>query len=175
MIREQDPMKSWKGTVGIAFLALAALAGVYAFIKLVSPFGLEPWMVKEWTKEWTLNAFYHPVVKLVQSTILTPVFLIVLGLTLSMELFFPAEPRGKMFGVSFYQDLVWFFYETVLQAIVTISYIYWLNKIYYAHFSFLTIEAVAGWPGWARFMIGVILLDFLYWLQHYLNHKVPWF
>ena len=155
--------------IGIIVLVMPVLA--YAFLKYVHPFGLEPWMVKEWLSK----AFYNPVVRLVRDTLLTPAFFIVVGLTLTMEKLFPADPKQNMFGVSFWQDLVWFFYETVLQAIVITTYVYWLKQIYNKHFSFLTVEAVASWPDWSRFVLGVVLLDFLYWLQHYLNHKVPWF
>lgn len=164
-------MKSWNRKVTITLLALAAIVGAYALLKFMRPFGLEPWMVKD----WTLKAFYDPVVRLANDTILTPAFFIAIGFTLWMERLFPADSRPKMFGVSFYQDLAWFFYETVLHAIVIISYVYWLKQLYYAYFSFLTIEAAAVWPSWVRFAVGVLLLDFLYWLQHYFNHKVPWF
>lgn len=164
-------MRLDKRTVGIALLVLACMGGLYALLDLVHPFGLTPDRVKD----WMVAAFYNPVVKLIRQTLMSPAFYTVLLFTLMMEQFFPAEPKQNMFGVSFYQDLVWFFYETVLQAIVITSYVYWLTSIYNTHLSFLTIETVTGWPGWARFLIGVLLLDFLYWVQHYLNHKVPWF
>ena len=121
------------------------------------------------------NIFYQPIVKLFANTLLAPVFYIAIAFTLLMEQFFPADPKQKFFNVNLTQDLVWFFYETILQALVITTYIYLVTAVYNRYLNFLTIEAAAQWPFWLRFAWGVLLLDFLYWLQHYLNHKVPVF
>ena len=116
----------------------------------------------------------QPVFELWQKTILTPAFFIVLGFTLLMEQLLPVQKKARFWTVSFAQDLVWFFYEAILHAAVIVTFIAWLMQFYYAHCNFLTIYAANRLPGWARFVFGVLALDFLYWLQHWINHKVPW-
>jgi sterol desaturase/sphingolipid hydroxylase (fatty acid hydroxylase superfamily) len=37
----------------------------------------------------------------------------------------------------------------------------------------LTITSLNQLPGWSKFLIALLLLDFLFWAQHYCNHKVP--
>ena len=106
--------------------------------------------------------------------LLLPYIYLALGLTLLLECLIPANPKQKVFSVSFFQDLVWFFYESVLNAFIIVVYIHALTWVYQQYFTFLTIDFIAQWPFWVRFALGVLLLDFLYWLQHFLNHKIPW-
>lgn len=86
---------------------------------------------------------------------------------------FPAKPNQAILSVGFAQDLVWFLYETILHTIVIVTYVQLLTMIYRRNFQFLTITAAAQWPGWLPLGVGILLLDFLYWGQHFTNHKVP--
>jgi len=103
----------------------------------------------------------------------SPAFLFGIVLTLSLERLIPADPQQKIFSPGFSQDIVWLFYERIFHLLVFITYVDWLRRIYAEHLDFLTIETVGTWPAPIRFVIGVLLLDLLYWVQHYLNHKVP--
>jgi sterol desaturase/sphingolipid hydroxylase (fatty acid hydroxylase superfamily) len=82
------------------------------------------------------------------------------------------QNKQRIFSAGFAHDLVWFFYETVLQTLVIVTYVELLVRIYTKYFSFLTITSIANWPGWIRFLIAMLLVDFLYWCQHLCNHKV---
>ena len=104
-----------------------------------------------------------------------PIFWIVLFASLYLEQRIPAERRGTAFGASFFQDLTWFFYEAFLTTLVVGTYVFWLKQVFVQQFGFLTTSAVVQSPVWLRFVVGLLLLDFLYWFQHWLNHKVPWF
>lgn len=119
------------------------------------------------------NWVYSPGLNLFYDVLTQPVFYIVLGFTLLMERLFPAEPNKKILSTSFAQDLVWFFYQTIFYAIIQTTYTAFLIKIYKTYFNFLTIEAAQDFPFWVRFAAGVLILDFLYWLQHFIIHKVP--
>jgi sterol desaturase/sphingolipid hydroxylase (fatty acid hydroxylase superfamily) len=72
-----------------------------------------------------------------------------------------------------FQDGVWFFYEAVLQALVVTTYVALLKIGYDKYFAFLTFDEINALPGWMRFLFAILLTDFLFWLQHWLNHKVP--
>ncbi len=120
----------------------------------------------------TRIAFYASLIDLFRNTILTWPFWLALLLTLGLQKLFPARPEQKLFSSGLAHDFVWFFYETVLQTLVVVTYVALLGKLYEKYFSFLTIRSIANWPGWLRFLIAMLLVDFLYWCQHLCNHKV---
>ena len=103
-----------------------------------------------------------------------PVFLAALMLTLILERIIPADKQQTVFSRSFFQDFVWFLYEPILHTLILLVFVSWMRDVYAAHFSYLTVRQIAEWPNWARFVFGALSLDFFYWLQHYVMHKVPW-
>jgi sterol desaturase/sphingolipid hydroxylase (fatty acid hydroxylase superfamily) len=129
----------------------------------------------EFLVEFLQKIVYWPTLGIFDNVILTWGFWVVLAFTLWMERLFPVNPGQKIFSSSFLHDAVWFFYENILHLLIINTYAHWIAQIYHARFEFLTIESIAAWNYWARFLIGVLLLDFCYWLQHYILHKVPWF
>jgi len=148
-------------------LGVAAIAVLYWLATYVHPFGLRAWMVKE----SALRVFVWSVRDLFRYSILTPGFGIAMALTLVLERMIPAKANQPILSVAFAQDLVWFFYETILHAAIIVTYVQLLTMVYQANVSFLTIDAVLAWPGWLRFAVGVLLLDLLMWGQHVVNHK----
>ena len=94
-------------------------------------------------------------------------------LTLCVQHLFPARPTQKIFSVSFAQDLVWFFYEMMLNALILVFYVEYLTRFYHRYFGQLTVNSLNGSPAWVRFLLSLLFVDLLYWLQHYCNHKVP--
>jgi sterol desaturase/sphingolipid hydroxylase (fatty acid hydroxylase superfamily) len=129
--------------------------------------------------DFLINLFkdyiYYPTTNLFHNVVFTWGFVAALVFTLIMERLFPVNPNQKTFSLSFFHDFIWFFYENILHLLIINTYIHWLAGIYHGHFEFLTIESAGQWPYWVRFVCGVLLLDFCYWLQHYILHKVPWF
>jgi sterol desaturase/sphingolipid hydroxylase (fatty acid hydroxylase superfamily) len=120
-----------------------------------------------------LAILYFPVRDLFRHQVLTISFWCALILTLYLQRLIPADPGQKIFSISLAQDLVWFFYETVLHALVFFTYVGFITRYYNKHLSRLTITSLSQSPGWLRFLLALLLLDFLYWTQHYFNHKVP--
>jgi len=160
---------SAKNRFALVVTMATAVVITYAALKCFQPFVLAASLIKP----WLTRSFYLPLAGLFKHTLISPEFYVVVALTLLLQKLFPADPKQKSFNISLAQDIVWFVYETLLNAIVITTYVYVLKEIYRQHFNFLTIEAAAQWPAWLRFMSGVLLLDLLFWLQHYLNHKVP--
>ena len=132
--------------------------------------GGNTWWVR--VKKLAHRIFYKPVDKRF-NTILAFPFWGALILTLVLERLFPAEPNRKIFSVGFGHDLMWFLYEPVLHALIVGTYVALLAKIYGWYFSNLTFAGLTGMPGWIRFIMALLLLDLGYWVQHYINHKVP--
>ena len=116
---------------------------------------------------------YYYFLSLLQDRILAISFWCTIVLTLCFQYLFPAKPDQKIFSVSFAQDVVWFFYEMMLNALILVFYVEYLSSFYHQHFSKLTITSLSQSPGWVRFLLSLLLVDFLYWIQHYCNHKVP--
>jgi sterol desaturase/sphingolipid hydroxylase (fatty acid hydroxylase superfamily) len=123
-------------------------------------------------KRWARGVFYDPIVGLFRNMIFAFPLWAALILTLILERLMPAEPNRKILSVSFAHDLMWFFYEPVLHALIVGTYIAVLAKIYKSYFSNLTFSGPAQTPGWFRFVLAILLLDLGYWVQHYLNHRV---
>ena len=112
-------------------------------------------------------------IDLVQTSLLTFPFWIAIALTLGLQVIVPANANQKILNRGFAEDFVWFVYEAVLHAIVIVTYVDLLTRLYGRYASRLTISSLTQMPGWFRFLVAILLVDFLYWLQHYLHHKIP--
>jgi sterol desaturase/sphingolipid hydroxylase (fatty acid hydroxylase superfamily) len=123
-------------------------------------------------KDSALRVFVYSVRDLFKYSVLTPGFAIAMALTLGLERLIPAKENQPLFSLAFAQDLVWFFYETILQAAIIVTWVQLLTMLYRANVPWLTIDAVLAWPGWLRFAIGILLQDLLFWGQHFTNHKL---
>ncbi len=121
----------------------------------------------------SLSIFYFPVRDLLTGQVLSIWFWCALALTLVLQRLIPADPRQRIFSVGLAQDLVWFFYEAVLHALVFVTYVSLITRFYNKFLASLTITSLNQAPGWVRFLLALLLLDFLYWAQHYTNHRVP--
>jgi sterol desaturase/sphingolipid hydroxylase (fatty acid hydroxylase superfamily) len=111
--------------------------------------------------------------QLVQESILTVPFWIAITITLALQTLRPARGEQKLFSRGLAEDGVWFVYEAVLQSIIIVTYVDLLARLYGKYASFLTVTSLNQLPGWVRFLIGILLVDLLYWIQHYLHHKIP--
>jgi sterol desaturase/sphingolipid hydroxylase (fatty acid hydroxylase superfamily) len=116
---------------------------------------------------------YHYFRLLLEDRVLAISFWCTILLTLCLQYLFPAKASQKTFGVGFAQDAVWFFYEMMLNALILVFYVEYLTRLYQKYFSSLTVTPLGQSPGWMRFLVALLLVDFLYWLQHYCHHKVP--
>jgi sterol desaturase/sphingolipid hydroxylase (fatty acid hydroxylase superfamily) len=144
------------------------IGAVYWLAAEVHPFGLNSGML-----ESRVSRILEAPLSLLRNTVLMPEFWLVIALTLTLERLLPAKPNQPWFGVAFRQDLVWFVYEAILHTIIIVTYVHVLITIYHRNFESLTIHAARAWPNWVQFAVAVLLLDLMYWVQHYVNHKVP--
>ncbi len=154
----------------LGLVCTAGFGGVYWLASEIFPLGLNSRMI-----EWRVSRIVGAPLTLFKNTVLTLEFLAVVALTLTLERLLPAKANQPWFGVHFLQDLVWFVYETILHTIIIVTYVQLLITIYQHNFDFLTIHAASSWPSWIQLAVGVLLLDLLYWMQHYVNHRVPLF
>jgi sterol desaturase/sphingolipid hydroxylase (fatty acid hydroxylase superfamily) len=165
MIKTNNTLATFK-SIGWGVILIAAGC---LFLKVFRPFGIGPWSVYY----FGLKYMYWPLHDRFQM-LLQPYIYLALGTTLLLEFIIPAVPKQRLVSASFVQDFMWFFYETIMEALIISLYIDSLRWAYHTYLPFLTIQSVGQWPYWVRFVLGVLLLDFCYWAQHYMNHKVPW-
>jgi len=145
-------------------------ASSFLVVWLFQPFGYGVHDFVQWGKE----RVYWPVHGQFRNLLFTWGFVIALSAALIFERWLPTNPRQGLFCTSFWHDFVWFFYEGVLQALVLTVYVGAFTALYHRYFDFLTIRSAAEWPLMIRLIVGVLAADFLFWVQHWLNHKVPW-
>jgi len=159
--------------LSLFLLGALAIALGYLFIEHIGQFSGEKILAASYDRAFT--AFYLAPIWRVKNSFLTIFFWSVIVVALCLQWFFPAKPAQRIFSVSFAHDLVWFFYEAVLHTLIVLIYVDFLTRCYNKNFSSLTITSLSQAPVWLRFLLAVLLLDFLYWAQHYCNHKVPIF
>jgi sterol desaturase/sphingolipid hydroxylase (fatty acid hydroxylase superfamily) len=155
----------------VAIVAAFVLAGVA--IWLVAGGG--PWRLS-WGPVTRLasDLFYGPLRYRVVSMLLTPAFLGVIALTLALERLVPARPQQKLLSTSSLQDAAWFFYEGVLHALIVVTWVALLTWAYARLGGKILLPGLAGLSDGWRFVIGIVLVDFCMWLQHRVNHFIPW-
>ena len=162
---------SSRRTVTLALVAMAVLLMVASAI-IVTHLSWAPRLIEiaaEKPRDLLARVFSH----LVQDSLLAIPFWIAILFTLALQMLSPARREQKTFSRAFVEDAVWFVYEAVLQSIVIVTYVDLLARLYGKYASFLTISSLHQLPGWLRFTIAILLVDFLYWFQHYLHHRVP--
>jgi sterol desaturase/sphingolipid hydroxylase (fatty acid hydroxylase superfamily) len=98
-----------------------------------------------------------------------------MAVTLVLERLIPARPGRKWLSVGMLQDVVWFFYEAVLHAVVIVTYVAAIRWLYVRYVSPDPLLGFAALPEGARFAIGILLVDLCMYVQHRFNHVVPWF
>ena len=86
----------------------------------------------------------------------------------------PCRPQ-PILSVSFRQDLMWYAIRLVSFVFLLGAYAKLLEAIYHRYFDYLTLDIVAEWHPAVRFIVAVLVTDFLRWLSHLIRHKVPVF
>jgi sterol desaturase/sphingolipid hydroxylase (fatty acid hydroxylase superfamily) len=122
-----------------------------------------------------LNIFTRGVRRIFNSFLFTLPFWVALILTLTLERLLPAQPDRKTLSVGLAHDAVWFLYIPFLDLLVISTYVAALVKLYHWQFDGWTITALTAAPLWVRFVLALLLQDLCFWVQHYVNHKVPLF
>lgn len=109
---------------------------------------------------------------LFRETLLNPWFYGVLALVILLERMVPARPEQPVVSRGFLQDLLWLPFTLLAHVFVLPAHILFLRFLYERHLDFLTVDAVAEWPAWARVLLTLLVSDFLFWASHYVRHKV---
>lgn len=101
-------------------------------------------------------------------------YFVLLTVVFILERKIPVRERDFL-SRSFRYDLLWYVASVLFQVAFVGYFVIWLHAVYQDHLSFLTLEGVSEWHPLAKFILGVLLMDFTRWLSHLVRHKVPLF
>jgi len=127
--------------------------------------------------DWLLR-LVHAITGALQNRLddmIAPIFIGAVVFVLLLERLYPAKPNQKIFSVSFFQDIIWAFIQGIGEATVIVAWVAVLHGFYNRHLDFLTVNFTGELPSWLNLVLVVVFIDFLRWLQHVIQHKVPWF
>jgi sterol desaturase/sphingolipid hydroxylase (fatty acid hydroxylase superfamily) len=121
------------------------------------------------------GVFYSPLRSRLFDMILTADFLSVISLALLLERLIPAQPRLNWPSASALQDAAWFFYEAVLHAAIVATWVALLVWLYRRYLAPMPTPDFGALSTGMRFLVATVLVDLCMWIQHRVNHAVPWF
>lgn len=97
-----------------------------------------------------------------------------LSLVAYLEMKIPAR-RQALLTPSLAQDALWYVGSLLFRITFLAGYSAVLFGLYHNYLEFLTIEAAADWHPAIRFVVAILVTDFVRWLSHLIIHKVPVF
>jgi sterol desaturase/sphingolipid hydroxylase (fatty acid hydroxylase superfamily) len=97
---------------------------------------------------------------------------LIAALVFACELRFPAARRQAILSVGLAQDVLWMLTHGAAGLLLLGVYAHYLRGIYHEHLSFMTVTAMADVPMVVRIVVSVLIIDFIWWLRHYIRHKV---
>lgn len=108
-----------------------------------------------------------------QEILLNPWFYGVLVLVCLLERLIPANPSQTTLSRGVFQDIgAWVPLTLFAHAFILPLHILFLRYVYEHYLAFLTIKSASSWPWIVRVLLAVLLSDFLFWLSHWVRHKV---
>jgi sterol desaturase/sphingolipid hydroxylase (fatty acid hydroxylase superfamily) len=147
------------------------LVGIVALLYIY----LRPLIKETQAYIWVQQNIYYPSLKSIANLFYNKIFFIAVPSIFLLEKLFPAKPTQQILSTALVQDAVWMILEACFEVTIIIAYVNFLSSIYQQNFSFLTITAIQQLPMQVKFIIGVLVSDFLAWLHHWIRHLVPWF
>jgi sterol desaturase/sphingolipid hydroxylase (fatty acid hydroxylase superfamily) len=92
---------------------------------------------------------------------------------LILERLFPANGRQRLLSIGLAQDWLWHLSFRILTVLVLLgAYGRFLRDLYDQYLSSLTLDIVASLPLLVRIVLSVLAIDFVWWLRHYIRHRV---
>lgn len=149
----------------LTFFALAAGAVVYSLrdSAFAGPAG------KTFTESFlTLQK------RLAEEIFLNPWFYVVIAVVILLERLIPAKEGQGTLAKGMRTDLLWVGVKLGINAWFLPIWIILLRYLYDKHLGFLTIQSVADWPWLARLILALLVTDFVFYVTHFLRHKITW-
>ncbi len=97
-----------------------------------------------------------------------------LSLVALLEYRVPAQAQ-PIISSSLIHDMFWYGATMVFRLTFLGLYAGLLYRLYHDHLSFLDVDSAASWHPLTRFIVAILVADFMRWAAHLIMHKVPLF
>jgi sterol desaturase/sphingolipid hydroxylase (fatty acid hydroxylase superfamily) len=101
-----------------------------------------------------------------------PWLYVLIGGVLLLERLLPAVPGQGTLASGIRNDIAWVVIKLVLGVVVVGTWVALLRVIYSRYLSVLTVHQVDAWPKVARIVLAVLFADAVFYVTHYVRHKV---
>ena len=112
--------------------------------------------------------------RLAEEIFLNPWFYVVIAVVILLERLIPAKEGQGTLAKGVRTDLLWVGVKLGINAWFLPIYIILLRHLYDKHLGFLTLQSVAEWPWLGRLVLALLVTDFIFYVTHFLRHKISW-
>lgn len=105
---------------------------------------------------------------------LNPWFYVVFAAVLGLERLIPAVEQ-PLLSKGLRHDLWWVPFKLTIHATIVPLYVTLLGFVFHRWLGFLALHSLKEWPFIARLLFGLLVSDFLFWVSHYVRHKISAF
>jgi len=159
-------LAQFKGT--IANQERSALVETVGIVSQSGTVAAQVLHLRELYRSW----FPEEVRGIVSQLYCNPALYLVIPFLLLLEFLFPVNPSQPLIGKGFLQDAVWFIAFAPLKVLILFPIGALLESFFAAHRQFFNIGSAAQWPVWAKLIAALLLGEFLFWLNHFVRHKI---
>lgn len=85
----------------------------------------------------------------------------------------PARPEHRFFSGYVLTDLSWYFYASIFMTFTMAVVVGWTVTALEPYFAPYRFTALAAMPLPLRFLVALVIVEFLHWFQHFASHKIP--
>ena len=118
----------------------------------------------------------HPICQQGVDTYLSPWLVLLVAFILTAERCLPAIREQPLVSKGFVQDsIAWFVVNMAVRALASAAMLAVAIWIYKNYLEFATIEATLHWSVPTRVLTAIVVIDLIFWVSHYVRHKVPLF
>ena len=103
---------------------------------------------------------------------LRPWFWVFMSMVLVLEWLRPAVKTQPVFSRGLAQDFIWFNADILLRVALLPAYVGMLAILYHSMTGGFTVAALVPLPLWVKMVMGLVIFDFLQWINHWIRHKV---
>ncbi len=155
--------------VGVLGLVLAVSVGLWLFLAA----SFEPNGRTNAVFQFLDALVVTPVAEQFRHVVFTKQFVAFMGLIALLAVVVPATRKEPILSKGLFQDVFWFLYQPVVFVVIFATWLTWLPNFFDAHLGNLKTDIVTQWPAWGRLVLGILIADFMHWVQHVMLHKIP--
>lgn len=120
------------------------------------------------------RVLYWRFVRRLEGNLLQPAVALWIVLFLLVEQLFPAQPIRRLLSSDKLMDAAYPLFTGVLRVTILIIAYGPIRNFFAQYLPFMSLGLLDGLPLLLQGFLAFLVMDFSFWLSHYLRHKVPW-